>query len=166
MARPRINHQQAVDALVDDILNQVIPPGSIDPDTVYGGQPPPPGYTATRHAKAYQLKILGLNDNEIAKSVGVTHALLRTWRTQWPKFDCDMRRASAMSVAFAATVLRQLMTGDGPAALNAVKFFLRTHSNEFSDDVDLVYEDMTDDHSERIRVAIYGLTPCETAGHE
>jgi len=146
-----------LNSLADDILAQIIPPESVGPETVDHWPGPAGSYTTTRHAKACQMKILGLSDRETAKIVGVKPKDIQTWREQWPKFDSDLRQAEAISVAFAASVLRKLMAGEGPAALNAIKFFLKTHAEEFRDDTEFTAKISYQETADIIRNIVYGI---------
>lgn len=101
--------------------------------TLRGGSLGRPGskYSPIIHGELCRFKILGLSDAECAKAVGITTHTLRAWFSIYPMLESDLRQAETLAVASVANILQQFMREEGPVGLNAVKFFLSTHSKSF-----------------------------------
>ena len=97
----------------------------------------PDTYGAVIHSKLLRLKMLGITDANCAKAAGLNPKTVARWLTRYPMLRIDMDRAEQSAVARAAKRLFELMDDDGPVALNAVKFFLSTHAEEFRERAEL-----------------------------
>lgn len=128
-------------------------------ELILGGLPDDTGlYNPETHARLCRLKLLGLSDSTAARAVGVPPEKFSEWIRTYPKLRDDIRKAEALSVGQAAALLRAMMHGEGPVALQAVKFFLSTRAPEFKEKTEV---EITNVDHESIRKAIrsnmYGL---------
>jgi len=94
-------------------------------------------YGAVAHSKLLRLKMLGLSDANCAKAAGINRKTLAKWQDRYPMLVADMERAEQLAVVGAARRLFALMGDNGPVGLNAVKFFLGTHADEFREKTEL-----------------------------
>ncbi len=90
-------------------------------------------YNALVHSELCRLKMLGFNDKNCAKAIGVLPETLRKWFSRYPQLETDMEQASQLAKAEVATLLFKCMEEPGPVGLNAIKFFLSTRTDEFTE---------------------------------
>jgi hypothetical protein len=131
------------------------------PDKVVGC-PPVGKYDAVMHARVCRAKLFGLSDRAAATAAGISYDMLSRWRERFPGLKADMEMAAMLSVEHAVMLLRGLMHGKGPTALQSIKFFLRTHSPEFQEKQRI---EVQVDHKETMRIIrenLYGL-PAEAS---
>jgi len=94
-------------------------------------------YGAMIHSRLLRLKMLGLSSANCARAAGIAPGTLAKWQNRYPMLTADMDRAGQLAVVGAARRLFELMGEEGPVALNAVKFFLTTHADEFREKAEL-----------------------------
>jgi hypothetical protein len=116
-------------------------------------------YNAETHAKICRLKMLGLNNETVAKAIGVRASMLTEWSQRFPKLKTDLERAEALCVGSAAAILQQLMREGGSTGIQAVKYFLSCRSSEFKERTEVeIRTSMTREEIVRtIRVQMYGI---------
>lgn len=118
-------------------------------------------YDGRMHGKLCRAKFLGLSDTAAARTCGLSLNELESMRERHPRLDEDMDAAADLATAHAAALLRGLMEGKGPTALQAIKFYLRTHSPEYQEKRTV---EVNVDQRETIRLIrenLYGLVDVE-----
>jgi len=88
-------------------------------------------YGAIIHGELCRMKMLGLSDINAAKAVGLSARQLQRWCDRYPMLKKDLDRAAQLVNAKVAQLLFKMMGEKGPVGLNAIKFFLSTHAEEF-----------------------------------
>lgn len=134
----------------------------IDPGLCGGIPPRCTRYDLVIHAQIVRFAFLGLANATIAKAVGISPSTLAGWLKDTPKLASDVWQARSLAVSDAALRLRQLMSGNGATALNAVRFFLERRAEEFGDRKHIEVT-VTDDRAlaTSIREEMYGLPAIE-----
>jgi len=138
-------------------LLELLDPLSI---TLRGGgtQNPRDDYGAVAHSELCRFKVLGLSDENCAKAVGIGASTLRRWLDRYPMLRSDMDRVAQLVNAEVAQLLIGFMTDTGPTGLNAVKFWLSTHADEFKEGAEITIKtDGRDQITKAIR-DIYGVS--------
>jgi hypothetical protein len=111
-------------------------------------------YSAITHAELCRLKVLGLSDANAARAVGILPQTLARWHEEYPELEADMAQAAQLATASVAHLLFKFMEGDQPHALNAVKFWLSTRTDEFREKAEVVVSKTT---SHELNVAVQGI---------
>lgn len=114
-------------------------------------------YDAEMHARLCRCKFLGLSDRASARACGVGEGTLKNWLEKYPRLKLEMQQAADLANAHAAVLLRGLMEGGGPTALQAIKFFLSTHSREYQPKQKIEVQVDQKETVRLIRQQLYGL---------
>lgn len=111
-------------------------------------------YSALIHAELCRLKVLGLSDANAARAVGISPGTLTDWQQRYPELETDMAQAAQLTTASVAQLLFRTMEGDQPHALNAIKFYLSTRTDEFREKSEVV---ITKTSKEELNIAVQGI---------
>jgi transposase-like protein len=118
-------------------------------------------YDSFIHVRLCRFRVAGLSVKECARAVGISPQALNDWIKRFPRLDADLARAAALATTRAALLLQALMEHDNNVGLQAVKFFLETHSPAFRprSPLDRTDKATTRDVAVFIRETIFGITP-------
>ncbi len=120
-------------------------------------------YCPTAHAELCRFKMIGLSTANACKAVGIHRTTLDSWLDVHPALRTDLSKAEQLANAEVAKLLFGCMSEGGPVGLNAIKFFLSTHAEEFRERQILELQSAEDpDIIKKITQELYGLNDGST----
>lgn len=94
-------------------------------------------YSIVAHSELCRFKMLGMTDANAARALGIAPKTLMAWGERFPQLRRDLQQAAQLATAHVTGMLFGLMSDSGPVALNAIKFWLSSRTDEFKEKAEL-----------------------------